>query len=52
MLSLCEYEGVSVDMDIGGDVGVNMVMDVITHVGGSLNIDVVLAMGVYIFMYA
>ena len=44
--------GVSVDMDIGGDVGVNVVMGVIARVGGSVNIDVVLAMRVYIYMYA
>ena len=44
--------GVSVDMDIGGDVGVNVVMDVIARVGGSVNIYVVSAMRVYIYMYA
>ena len=50
-LSLCEYDGVSVDMDIGGDVGVNVVMDVTARVVGSVNMDVVLAMRVYIYMY-
>ena len=43
--------GVSVDMDIGGDVGVNVVMDVTARVVGSVNIDMVYAMRVYIYIY-